>query len=281
MTNLKNHPDFWLSPEAAASLERFEAKHGKIPINSAGRTEAEQNVLIHNYYVVGGPNNRPPHLFAPARPAKASRHVVDGGVAIDTSGEGITKMHAYGEEYGWYFNFAYDKVHFEYEESKDLHRGEGSVGSSVGSQVVKNEQSWLNTARGEKLRLDGVAGPATVAAFKRYQEFLKKSYGYTGAVDGKWGSATQNAHQKYYNSKKVPQPGKSQQGRPTIRKGVKNGQVKILQERLNGRYPAYSKLANDGNFGPATEKVVKEFQRRSGLKQDGIVGPATWSKLGL
>jgi peptidoglycan hydrolase-like protein with peptidoglycan-binding domain len=35
------------------------------------------------------------------------------------------------------------------------------------------------------------------------------------------------------------------------------------------------------NFGPKTEATVKEFQRKNGLKEDGIVGPETKKKLGM
>jgi len=38
----------------------------------------------------------------------------------------------------------------------------------------------------------------------------------------------------------------------------------------------YQMIAVDGEFGPMTEKVVKQFQRLSGLPADGILGPATW-----
>jgi hypothetical protein len=53
--------------------------------------------------------------------------------------------------------------------------------------------------------------------------------------------------------------------------------VKKLQAGLNKRFPAYSKFAGngDGKFGPYTAQVVREFQRRSGLKPDGVVGPTT------
>ncbi|MGZ4765321.1 MAG: peptidoglycan-binding domain-containing protein, partial [Ilumatobacteraceae bacterium] len=34
-----------------------------------------------------------------------------------------------------------------------------------------------------------------------------------------------------------------------------------------------------GKFGAQTQKAVKAFQAKVGIKQDGIVGPATWSRL--
>jgi hypothetical protein len=67
--------------------------------------------------------------------------------------------------------------------------------------------------------------------------------------------------------------------RPTLRRGSTGQAVRDLQAHLNRTYPAYSALTVDGDFGPATEMVVKEFQRRSGLATDGVVGPRTWAAL--
>ena len=39
------------------------------------------------------------------------------------------------------------------------------------------------------------------------------------------------------------------------------------------------KYGADGDFGSATEKAVKQFQRDWNLQQDGVVGPKTWAML--
>lgn len=80
---------------------------------------------------------------------------------------------------------------------------------------------------------------------------------------------------------KPPKPGPVSTQRPTVRKGDNNAHVAALQARLNRDYSAYSRLTVDGDFGPATDAVVREFQRRAGLVVDGVVGPKTWAKLGL
>jgi N-acetylmuramoyl-L-alanine amidase len=35
----------------------------------------------------------------------------------------------------------------------------------------------------------------------------------------------------------------------------------------------------DGGFGEVTELAVRAAQRRAGLEDDGIVGPATWDAI--
>lgn len=57
----------------------------------------------------------------------------------------------------------------------------------------------------------------------------------------------------------------------TIKKKTKAPEVVYLQALLG--------LTIDGDFGDKTEAAVKEFQEKSGLVADGIVGPGTWKKL--
>lgn len=57
----------------------------------------------------------------------------------------------------------------------------------------------------------------------------------------------------------------------TIKKGSQGAAVKQLQSALH--------LAQDGTFGRITDEAVRDFQRKNGLKADGIVSDATWDKL--
>lgn len=64
-----------------------------------------------------------------------------------------------------------------------------------------------------------------------------------------------------------------------LRRGTTGEDVRALQAGLNRVFPSYSKLVVDGDFGPKTESVVQQFQHRSNLVRDGIVGPATRTAL--
>ena len=59
----------------------------------------------------------------------------------------------------------------------------------------------------------------------------------------------------------------------TVKVGSKGKIVEKLQAALN--------LKADGDFGPATEAKLKEWQTRNGLTADGIAGPKTLARLGI
>ena len=65
---------------------------------------------------------------------------------------------------------------------------------------------------------------------------------------------------------------------PVLTKGSTGDSVRKLQAWLLAMFPAYAKPAGtngkpDGSFGAGMERVVKEWQRRSGLTADGAFGP--------
>ena len=58
--------------------------------------------------------------------------------------------------------------------------------------------------------------------------------------------------------------------------GSTGSSVSALQEKLNAN--GYD-LEVDGQFGPATQKAVKDYQKKKGLQVDGIAGQETWGSL--
>ena len=56
-----------------------------------------------------------------------------------------------------------------------------------------------------------------------------------------------------------------------LRKGMKSVGVAMMQEALG--------ITSDGDFGPGTERALKEWQSNNGLVVDGIAGPSTLGEL--
>lgn len=57
-----------------------------------------------------------------------------------------------------------------------------------------------------------------------------------------------------------------------VSKGHEHKEEVMLVQAVVGAKP-------DGDFGPATERAVKSWQKANRLKTDGIVGPTTWKKM--
>lgn len=77
----------------------------------------------------------------------------------------------------------------------------------------------------------------------------------------------------YQNAEPVPEK------LPTLRKGDKGPYVTLAQTNLKQRGYDLGPCGVDGDFGTATEKAVKKFQRDWNLTVDGIIGPVTWQYL--
>ena len=121
---------------------------------------------------------------------------------------------------------------------------------------VKTLQDLLNE-HGAGLAVDGIFGPKTDAAVRKFQTDHHLT------VDGIVGPQTWSAVIV------------------TVRRGSAGDAVKGVQEEAffrQGKEPP-PVLAIDGIFGPKTEAWVRGFQDAAGLTVDGIVGPVTWRAL--
>jgi peptidoglycan hydrolase-like protein with peptidoglycan-binding domain len=58
-----------------------------------------------------------------------------------------------------------------------------------------------------------------------------------------------------------------------LKKGLAGEPVRRLQAKLGVKV--------DGDFGPGTEKALKDWQKANGLAADGIAGPDTFMAMGL
>src|SRR5262245_6153270 len=150
--------------------------------------------------------------------------------------------------------------------------------------------SWLYGAEAAN---DGVSEPYTDAAHRAHDVLFR------AVLDVcRVGSANVVGHREWAPGRKsdprydmgwrrarvaalgVSTPGTSTGGRPLLREGSTGAAVSALQSFMRRVFPSYAGgLVVDGDFGPATAAAVREFQRRTGLDADAVVGPATWAKL--
>lgn len=72
----------------------------------------------------------------------------------------------------------------------------------------------------------------------------------------------------------TPEPEK-----PTLRRGSKGEYVTLAQTELIQKGYDCGSFGADGQFGAATEKAVRAFQKQHGLTVDGVIGPKTWAAL--
>ena len=145
-------------------------------------------------------------------------------------------------------NFPFDQIANETGESKPS-KEKGKIA------II---QTSLNEKYGLNISVDNIYGNETKKALVQgLQTELNKQFGSKLAVDGIFGTNTYNAC-------------------INVRRGAEGNITWVIQSML------ICKLFNinaDGIFGIATESAVREFQKRNGLSQDGIVGKNTFSKL--
>ncbi|HEX8199694.1 MAG TPA: peptidoglycan DD-metalloendopeptidase family protein [Isosphaeraceae bacterium] len=98
----------------------------------------------------------------------------------------------------------------------------------------------------------------------------------------KGGLYGQPLNPEMYLGKKYRQLGVILEANPTLRSGDggdRRHAVAAVQQLQSTLKDLGFNLEVDGEFGPATERAVKTFQRRHDMKPDGVVGAKTWKAL--
>lgn len=111
--------------------------------------------------------------------------------------------------------------------------------------------------------------------------YMGKTGNVTGAhlhfgikVDGKWVDP-----EPYINKEYPISPVTATVNLPVIKKGASGNAVMALQSMLIAMGYDLGKSGVDGSFGSKTDKAVIAFQHDHKLKEDGCVGPATWTEV--
>jgi murein DD-endopeptidase MepM/ murein hydrolase activator NlpD len=110
--------------------------------------------------------------------------------------------------------------------------------------------------------IDGVKGPGTTAAVKRFQ----RRAGLT--PNGMPGTATRKALGTY---------GKHVLGSRPLTRGASGWDVAALQFLL--AWHGFPSATIDGGLGMHTERALRHFQRWAGLEPDGVAGASTYAAL--
>jgi Peptidase family M23/Putative peptidoglycan binding domain len=110
--------------------------------------------------------------------------------------------------------------------------------------------------------IDGVKGPGTTAAIKRFQ----RRVGLT--PDGIAGTQTRLALGRY---------GRHVLGSRPLTRGARGWDVAALQFLL--AWHGFPSATIDGGLGQHTERALRRFQRWAGLEPDGVAGARTYAAL--
>lgn len=115
----------------------------------------------------------------------------------------------------------------------------------------------------------------------RTVQYLLNQNGATLTVDGDFGPLTKTAVEQFQGPHGLVSDGKVATDTWSalivdVASGSIGAAVSAVQSQLNSRIGGPTV---DGDFGPETDGLVRNFQTDRGLTVDGIVGPETWNAL--
>ncbi|MDR6226522.1 N-acetylmuramoyl-L-alanine amidase [Desmospora profundinema] len=142
---------------------------------------------------------------------------------------------------------------------------QGVLQKGSSGEEVSELQGRLQYLGFYKEKIDGTFGNRTYRAVRRFQSQFGLEV--DGTVDAK-------TKKVLWDATKPWAPGVSNR---IYHKGDKGGYVWELQRRL--QFIGFYAGKIDGQFGRQTDRAVRDFQYRFGLKVDGKVGPRTKLKL--
>jgi peptidoglycan hydrolase-like protein with peptidoglycan-binding domain len=164
------------------------------------------------------------------------------------------------------------------------------------SQQVRQIQAYMREILGDSIKIDGIYGPQTREAVRKFQALAKERGVYTGRVDGNLNPETLKllANQTV-GSTLALSVNPQRQAQQFLSQGVTNftspAKTKELQQELNRLKAQYGirtmpALEVDGKYGSKTKQAVAEFQKflrdngfasknQSEFPIDGIWGPKT------
>ena len=245
MKNLSNGRG-WLADAAADSIARLDKARGSAtPIESAGRTNAEQWEAWRKM------QNGGPIAAYPGTSIHETGNAVDFGYQVYSSlglWEGLGWRGSYVNGFGWRRTVASEVWHCEYDPNMDISFAQEYLGITI----------------------DGDQGPTTTAKLREFQAAEKLT------VDGKFGPATRQRMQE-----KRTTSGSSGSAVPASAFQFSN-EVKLQQNWMNITQRAG--LVEDGLLGGADSKTraaIKNYQTVLGVDADGDWGSATQAQHAL
>jgi len=184
-------------------------------------------------------------------------HLKYGSVAVK-----VNQRVTAGTVLGYMGNTGYSNgahLHFEVRDENNIKIDPTPyVGADLPLGEIAKIQKTLNERYGLNISVDNIAGGNTKRAIViGIQTELNKQYNRGLSVDGDYGPKSNNAN-------------------IALTVGSKGNITWLMQARL--LCLGYD-IKVDGDFGNATLKVVKQFQKDQGISQDGVVYKTTWNRL--